>query len=218
MKELIRVRIKYASRQQCCKTQKRPLPLPYLSTYYCVIYWLLPWANIFPKIHCAQLIYFLLLPHTYSNKSAGFWNSIFEAPTTMLLNYIRPTRQFTVNIQRYVPYWTKCKPIHFIIYNFSTYSVIIFCVEHVLRSAQDYDFDTGSGYTKGSWTVQSLTYKLWLAGLRKDGGKREPWLQGQCLFYCTAGHDRHQFQVLGGENSWQEISVARRRKKFLYMK
>jgi len=28
MKELIRVRVRYASRQQCCKTHKRPLPLP----------------------------------------------------------------------------------------------------------------------------------------------------------------------------------------------
>ena len=26
MKELIRVRVQYASRQQCCKTHKRPLP------------------------------------------------------------------------------------------------------------------------------------------------------------------------------------------------
>ena len=30
MKELIRVRVQYASRQQCCKTHKRPLPLPFL--------------------------------------------------------------------------------------------------------------------------------------------------------------------------------------------
>ena len=28
MKELIRLRVQYASRQLCCKTQKRPLPLP----------------------------------------------------------------------------------------------------------------------------------------------------------------------------------------------
>ena len=28
MKELIRVRVQYALRQQCCKTHKRPLPLP----------------------------------------------------------------------------------------------------------------------------------------------------------------------------------------------
>ena len=28
MKELVRVRVKYVSRQQCCKTHKRPLPLP----------------------------------------------------------------------------------------------------------------------------------------------------------------------------------------------
>jgi len=28
MKELIRVRVQYASRHQCCKTHKRPLPLP----------------------------------------------------------------------------------------------------------------------------------------------------------------------------------------------
>ena len=28
MKGLIRVRVQYASRQQCCKTHKRPLPLP----------------------------------------------------------------------------------------------------------------------------------------------------------------------------------------------
>ena len=28
MKELIRVRVQYASRQQCCKTHKRPLSLP----------------------------------------------------------------------------------------------------------------------------------------------------------------------------------------------
>ena len=31
MKELIRVRVQYASRQQCCKTHKRPLPF-YLQT------------------------------------------------------------------------------------------------------------------------------------------------------------------------------------------
>ena len=30
MKELIRVRVQYASRQQCCKTHKRPLPFYYL--------------------------------------------------------------------------------------------------------------------------------------------------------------------------------------------
>jgi len=30
MKELIRVRVQYASRHQCCKTHKRPLPLPLL--------------------------------------------------------------------------------------------------------------------------------------------------------------------------------------------
>jgi len=29
MKEQIRVRVQYASRQQCCKTHKRPLPLPF---------------------------------------------------------------------------------------------------------------------------------------------------------------------------------------------
>jgi len=31
MKDLIRVRVQYASRQQCCKTHKRPLPLPLAS-------------------------------------------------------------------------------------------------------------------------------------------------------------------------------------------
>jgi len=31
MKELIRVRVQYASRQQCCKTHKQPLP--YLFTH-----------------------------------------------------------------------------------------------------------------------------------------------------------------------------------------
>jgi len=30
MKELIRVRVKYASRQQCCKTHKRPLHLSFI--------------------------------------------------------------------------------------------------------------------------------------------------------------------------------------------
>jgi len=30
MNELIRVRVQYASRQQCCKTHKRPLPLPFI--------------------------------------------------------------------------------------------------------------------------------------------------------------------------------------------
>ena len=30
MKELIRVRVQYSSRQQCCKTHKWPLPLPLL--------------------------------------------------------------------------------------------------------------------------------------------------------------------------------------------
>ena len=32
MKELIRVRVQYASRQQCCKTHKRPLTLNLLTT------------------------------------------------------------------------------------------------------------------------------------------------------------------------------------------
>ena len=30
MKELIRVRVQYALRQQCCKTHKRPLPFTFL--------------------------------------------------------------------------------------------------------------------------------------------------------------------------------------------
>ena len=30
MKELIRVRVQYASRQQCCKTHKQPLPFTFL--------------------------------------------------------------------------------------------------------------------------------------------------------------------------------------------
>ena len=34
MKELIRVRAQYALRQQCCKTHKRPLPLPCTETKY----------------------------------------------------------------------------------------------------------------------------------------------------------------------------------------
>ena len=33
MKEIIRVRVQYDSRQQCCKTHKRPLPLPYIYIY-----------------------------------------------------------------------------------------------------------------------------------------------------------------------------------------
>ena len=33
MKELIWVRVQYASRHQCCKTHKRPLPLPYTAFY-----------------------------------------------------------------------------------------------------------------------------------------------------------------------------------------
>ena len=32
MKELIRVRVQYASRQQCCKTHKRPLPFTFRLT------------------------------------------------------------------------------------------------------------------------------------------------------------------------------------------
>ena len=31
MKEIIRVRVQYASRQQCCKTHKRPLPFTFLA-------------------------------------------------------------------------------------------------------------------------------------------------------------------------------------------
>ena len=31
MKELIQVRVQYASRQQCCKTHKQPLPLPFYN-------------------------------------------------------------------------------------------------------------------------------------------------------------------------------------------
>ena len=34
MKELIRVRVKYASRQQCCKTYKRPLHFTVLHLKY----------------------------------------------------------------------------------------------------------------------------------------------------------------------------------------
>ena len=36
MKELIRVRVQYASRQQCCKTHKRPLPFTF---YQIVLHW-----------------------------------------------------------------------------------------------------------------------------------------------------------------------------------
>ena len=37
MKELIRVRVQYASRQQCCKTHKRPLPLPFTFIFFRVV-------------------------------------------------------------------------------------------------------------------------------------------------------------------------------------
>ena len=37
MKELIRVRVQYASRQQCCKTHKRPLP--YLTYVLSAVSW-----------------------------------------------------------------------------------------------------------------------------------------------------------------------------------
>jgi len=37
MKELIRVRVQYASRQQCCKTHKRPLPLPLYQASYRIV-------------------------------------------------------------------------------------------------------------------------------------------------------------------------------------
>jgi len=33
MKELIRVSVQYASRQQCCKTHKRPLPFTFIYVY-----------------------------------------------------------------------------------------------------------------------------------------------------------------------------------------
>ena len=33
MKELIRVSVQYASRQQCCKTHKRPLPYLFCNTF-----------------------------------------------------------------------------------------------------------------------------------------------------------------------------------------
>ena len=38
MKELIRVRVQYASRQQCCKTHK--WPLPYLIYYINIVVYL----------------------------------------------------------------------------------------------------------------------------------------------------------------------------------
>jgi len=40
------------------------------------------------------------------------------------------------------------------------YSAIIFGVQGVLRSAQDYDIDIGSGFTRGSQPVQFLTHNL----------------------------------------------------------
>ena len=39
MKELIRVRVQYASRQQCCKTYKRPLPIYLYLQHNLMFYW-----------------------------------------------------------------------------------------------------------------------------------------------------------------------------------
>ena len=44
------------------------------------------------------------------------------------------------------------------------YSAINSCVQHVLRHAEDYDFDIGRRYTRGSQPVQSLTHNLKLVG------------------------------------------------------
>jgi len=99
------------------------------------------------------------------------------------------------------------------IYYFSTYSVItrIFGVENVLRSAKDYDFDIGSGYTRGSQPVQSLTHKLWPTGWRKEREQKGS-LEHKVSACFTA------LWVMKGtnckywadENSWKEISVVRR--------
>ena len=53
MKELIRVRVQYASRQQCCKTHQRPLPLPfYTGTTYAVS------SGNCPSFSCFSIVFF----------------------------------------------------------------------------------------------------------------------------------------------------------------
>ena len=47
MKELIRVRVQYASRQQCCKTHKRPLPFTFLPLLLLLLLLLLSGAFYF---------------------------------------------------------------------------------------------------------------------------------------------------------------------------
>ena len=46
MKELIRVRVQYASRQQCCKTHKRPLPFFYVDIPLCYLAVRLVWRGL----------------------------------------------------------------------------------------------------------------------------------------------------------------------------
>ena len=50
MKELIRVGVQYASRQQCCKTHKRPLPLPFLPSLLYVIIHLYLFTYVYIRI------------------------------------------------------------------------------------------------------------------------------------------------------------------------
>ena len=53
MKELIRIRVQYASRQQCCKTHQRPLPLPfYTGTTYAVS------SGNCPSFSCFSIVFF----------------------------------------------------------------------------------------------------------------------------------------------------------------
>ena len=59
-KEIIRVRVQYASRQQCCKTHKRTLPLPlyiYIYIYIIFIYHYILRLGVCP-ISCGHIWYY----------------------------------------------------------------------------------------------------------------------------------------------------------------
>ena len=68
MKELIRVRVQYASRQQCCKIHKRPLPLPFTQALQAVVcvHWGVSKILKAVRVKRVYLPYFFLLASTLS--------------------------------------------------------------------------------------------------------------------------------------------------------
>ena len=125
MEELIRVRVQYASRQQCCKTYKRPLHF----TFYSCTSQMILWLKIFQlKLHIRSPCFTAQL----------FLHFFALIPLAVTHHFLTNTLSIQFNI--------PCGWLRFILLTATHYIIYGYTIPDLDRRFEEHNYDVKQGF------------------------------------------------------------------------